>query len=307
MTDELLALEVNKTWDLVPLPENTTIIGSKWVYSIKHRSNGSIDRYKARLVAQGYKQEYGIDYEETFAPVAKMTTVRCLLAVAASRNCPLWQMDVKNAFLHGDLKEVVYMRPPPGYSCPPHHVCKSTKSLYGLKQAPRAWFEKFRSAILQAHFYQSSNDSSLFIRRSSHGYTILLIYVDDMIISGNDHDGIDELKTHLMSTFKMKDLGSLTYFLGLEVQQNKDGIQITQSKYVDDLIHSARLGDAKTFATPIELNVKLSKDDGHPLPDPTIFRRLVGSLLYLTMTRPDISHAVQAVSQFIGHPHKPHL
>lgn len=183
------------------------------------------------------------------------------------------------------------------------------KSLYGLKKAPRAWFDKFRFVILQANYYQSSNDndSSLLIRRSSRGCTILLIHVDDMILSGNDQASISELKSHLKSTFKMKDLGPLTYFLGLEILWNMDGIRVTQSKYADQLIHFARLGDARTFATPIELNVKISKEDGHPLTNSTLFRRLVGSVLYLTMTWPDISHVVQTLSQFICNPHKPHL
>ena len=189
--------------------------------SIKVKSDGSLDRYKARLVAQGFKQEYGIDYKETFARVAKMTTVRCLLSVAAARNWPLWQMDVKNAFLHGDLHETVYMRPPPGYACPPKHVCKLKRSLYGLKQAPRAWFDKFRTSILQANFHQSPSDSSLFIRRTSRGCTILLIYVDDMIISGNDTVGIADLKIHLMHAFQMKELGSLKYFLRYLKEQGR--------------------------------------------------------------------------------------
>lgn len=188
-------------------------------------------------------------------------------------------------------------------------ICKLTKSLYGLKKAPRAWFDKFRFVILQANFYQSSNDndSSPFIRRSSRGCTILLIYVNDMILSGNDQAGISELKSHLKSTFKMKDLGPLTYVLGLEIQWNMDGIRVTQSKYADQLIHFALLGDAKTFATPIKINVKISKEDGHPLTNLTLFRHLVGSLLYLTMTWPDISHVVQTISQFNYNPHKPHL
>ena len=186
MNEELLALESNSTKDLVPTPQDASIIGSKWVYSIKVLYDGILDQYKAWLVAQGYKQDYEIDYEETFAPVAKMTTVRCLLSVAYVQNWLLWQMDVKNAFLHGDLQETIYMRPPPRYTCPPKHVCKLKKSLYGHKQAPRAWFEKFRFAILQAHFYQSPNDGSLFIRRTSRGCTILLLYVNDIIIGGNE-------------------------------------------------------------------------------------------------------------------------
>ena len=221
---------------MVPLPAHASVIGSKRVYSIEVKSNGSLDRYKVGLVAQGFKQEYGIDYEETFAPVAKMTMVHCLLSVAAARNWPFWQMDVKNAFLHSDLRETVYMSPPLGYACPPRHVCKLKRSLYGHKQAPRAWFDKFHTSTLQAHFHQSPSDSSLFIHRTTRGCTMLLIYIDDMIISGNNTVGIAYLKIHLMHAHQMKDLGSLTYFLGLEISRSKEGSRVNQTKYADDLI-----------------------------------------------------------------------
>ena len=181
------------------------------------------------------------------------------------------------------------------------------KSLYGLKQAPRAWFDKFRTAILQAGFRQSHSDSSLYLRWTTKGYTFLIVYVDDMSISGNDSVGVTDLKYHLTRHFKMKDLGPLTHFLGLEFLRSKFGIRVHQRKYATDLITSARLDDAHTFDTPMELNSKFSTDDGLLLDDPSIFRRIVGSLLYLTMTRPDISHAIHTVSQFVNNPHKPHL
>ena len=146
MSKELQALEKTHTWDLVDLPPNKTLVGCKWVYKIKTHSDGTIERYKACLVAKGYTQEYGIDYEETFAPVARLTSVRSLLAIAAARKWKLFQMDVKNAFLHDDLTEEVYMLPPPSYHAP-HKVCKLQKALYGLKQAPRAWFAKFSSTL----------------------------------------------------------------------------------------------------------------------------------------------------------------
>ena len=160
-------------------------------------------------------------------------------------------MDVKNAFLHGDLRETVYLKPPLGYACPPKHVCKLRKALYGLKQAPRAWFDKFRTAILQAGFRQSHSDSSLFIRWTPKGYTFLLVYVDDMILSGNDVAGITDLKLHLTRHFRVKDLGPLTYFLGLDFVHNKSGIRVHQRKYATDLINSARLDDAHTVDTPM--------------------------------------------------------
>uniref|UniRef100_A0A2N9J4G2 CCHC-type domain-containing protein n=1 Tax=Fagus sylvatica TaxID=28930 RepID=A0A2N9J4G2_FAGSY len=279
MKDEMDALEANETWDIVPLPTNQPVVGSKWVYSVKLKSDGSLDRYKARLVAQGFSQEYGIDYDETFAPVAKMTTVRTLIAISAIRDWDIFQMDVKNAFLNGDLSETVYMRPPPGSSiASPHMVCKLRKALYGLKQAPRAWFAKLKSVLIGAGFRQR-----------------------------DDSQSIINLKNVLQHSFQMKDLGSASYFLGLEISHNSHGYFLSQQKYTQDLINLVGLTDDKQVDTPLEVNVKYSKNDGEPITDPTLYRRVVGSLVYLTVTRPDIAHAVQLVSQFVSDPRRLHL
>ncbi|RVW89893.1 Retrovirus-related Pol polyprotein from transposon TNT 1-94 [Vitis vinifera] len=291
MQEEIAALEANHTWDIEPCPPTIVPLGCKWVYSVKVRSDGSLDRYKARLVALGNNQEYGVNYEETFAPVAKMTTVRTILALAASSDWPLHQMDVKNAFLHGDLKECIYMKPPPGlFPSPTSHVCKLRRSLYGLKQAPRAWFEKFRTTLLQFSFRQSKYDTSLFLRKSDMGIVVLLVYVDDIVITGSNSALLGQLKTHLSESFHMKDLGPLTYFLGLEVHHSLSGLQ-----------------RATSVDTPMELNVKLRKEEGDLLADPSLYRKLVGSLVYLTITRPDISFAVQQVNQFLQTPRHLHL
>ncbi len=275
---------------------------------MKLRSDGTLDRYKARLVALGNRQEYGVDYEETFAPMAKMTTIRTVLAIAASQGWSLHQMDVKNAFLHGDLKEDIYMTPPPGlFSSHTMEVCKLNRSLYGLKQAPRAWFEKFRSTLLQFEFVQSQYDSSLFLRKTSTGIVLLLIYVDDIVITGTDSLLITQLQQHLHDSFHMKDLGHLTYFLGLEVHTNSSGIFLHQHKYTKDLIALAGLENSTSVDTPLEMNVKLHNSEGDLLSDPLLYRQLVGSLNYLTITRPDISFAVQQVSQFMHSPRHLHL
>ena len=275
---------------------------------MKLKSDGSLDRYKARLVALGNKQEYGFDYEETFAPVAKMTTVRTLLAIAASQAWPLYQMDVTNAFLHGDLKEEIYMKLPPGMSTTASdEVCKLRRSLYGLKQAPRAWFEKFRNTLLTFSFTQSQYDSSLFFYKTTTGMVFLLVYVDDIILTGNDIGLITKLQHMLHSTFQMKDLGHLTYFLGLEVHSRDHGLFLNQHKYIQDLIELAGLKDATAVDTPMEVNVKYRKDEGDLLPDPFLYRQLVGSLIYLTITRPDISYAVHIVSKFMQAPRHLHL
>jgi len=181
------------------------------VYSIKFRSNGTLDRYKAWLVALGNKQEYGMDYEEIFALVAKMTTVRIIIAIAASQGWPIHQMDVKNAFLHGDLKEDIYMAPPPSlFSSSTSVICKLKRSLYGLKQTPRAWFDKFRTTLLRFSFMQSKYDSSLFLCTTSTGFVLLLLYVDDIVITSTNSLLINNLQHHLQDCFHMKDLGSLT-------------------------------------------------------------------------------------------------
>ena len=218
MQAELQALEENHTWDIAPCPPTVTPIRSKWVFSIKLHSDGSLDRYKARLVALGNKHEYGVDYEETFAPVAKMTTVRTILAIAASQSWRLHQMDVKNGFLHGDLQEEIYMKLPSDMTTSsPHDVCKLKRSLYGLKQEPHAWFEKFHSTLISFNFIQSQYHYSLFLHTSTSSIVILLVYVDVIIITGTDCGLITKLQQLLHATFHMKDLGQLTYFLGLKV------------------------------------------------------------------------------------------
>uniref|UniRef100_A0A2N9EUE1 Integrase catalytic domain-containing protein n=1 Tax=Fagus sylvatica TaxID=28930 RepID=A0A2N9EUE1_FAGSY len=261
MADELDALHKTHTWDMTTLPPGKSAVGCKWVYKIKTRADGSVERYKARLVARGFTQEYGIDYEETFAPVARLTSVRSLLAVAAVRHWPLFQMDVKNAFLNGDLLEEVYMQPPPGYPDSQNQVCRLRRALYGLKQAPRAWFAKFSSVVAQQGFTPSSYDSALFIRHTSTGITLILLYVDDMIITGDDTAGICDLQKFLSQQFEMKDLGTLSYFLGLEVTSSSDGYYLSQAKYASDLLSKAGLTDSKTVSTPLELNVKLNTTD----------------------------------------------
>ncbi|WKA08959.1 hypothetical protein VitviT2T_026639 [Vitis vinifera] len=306
MKEELDALTKNHTWDLVTLPPGQSVVGCKWIYKIKTRSDGSVESYKARLVAKGFTQEYGIDYEETFAPVARISSVRALLAVAAARKWDLFQMDVKNAFLNGDLSEEVYMQPPPGLSIESNKVCHLRRALYGLKQAPRAWFAKFSSTIFRLGYTASPYNSALFLRRTDKGTILLLLYVDDMIITGDDLSGIQELKDFLSQQFEMKDLGHLSYFLGLEITHSTDGLYITQAKYASNLLSQAGLTDSKTVDTPVELNAHLTPLGGKPLSNPSLYRRLVGSLVYLTVTRPDISYAVHQVSQYLSAPRSTH-
>uniref|UniRef100_A0A3Q7X403 Uncharacterized protein LOC113785767 n=1 Tax=Cicer arietinum TaxID=3827 RepID=A0A3Q7X403_CICAR len=208
----------------------------------------------------------------------------------------------KNAFLNGELHEEVYMVPPQEVSHNQGEVCKLKKALYGLKQAPRAWFEKFSTMITSLGFCSSEHDSALFIRSTTYGRIILSLYVDDMIITGDDVSGINELKLQLAKQFEMKDLGTLRYFLGIEVAYSPRGYLLSQSKYIANILDQARLSDTRAADTPLELNVKYAPSDGVPLPDSTLYRTLVGSLVYLTITRPDIAYAVHVVSQFVVSP-----
>jgi hypothetical protein len=203
------------------------------VFTVKHKVDGFTERYKARLVTKGFTQTYGIDYEETFAHIAKMNSIRVLLSIVANLNWPLHQFDVKNAFLHGDLEEKVYMEIPPGLEdlSSAGKVCKLKKALYGLKQSPKAWFERFSRAMQRFGYKQSQADHTLFIKDSSQGkVTALIVYVDYIVLTGNDDGEIQNLIHLFANEFEIKDLGSLKYFLGIEVERSKHGIFISQRK-----------------------------------------------------------------------------
>lgn len=278
MRSELQALHDNGTCNLTSLPAGKKLIDYCWVYKIKHCSDGSVERYKARLVAKGFTQMEGVDYQETFSPTAKMITVRCLIALAAARRWPLFQLDVNNAFLHRDLEEEIYMIPPPGLrrQGEEHLVCRLHKSLYGLKQASRQWFAKFSVTIQSAGYIQSKADYSFFTRRQGKSFTALLIYVDDILITGNDSASISALKKFLNSQFRIKDLGDLKYFLGIEVSTSAHGIFISQRKYVLEIIKDAGLLGAAPVDTPMERGLKLC-NRSDLLKDPSRYRRLVGT------------------------------
>ena len=303
MQTELDALAHNGTWVMVELPPHVKPIGSRWVYKVKHRADGSVERYKARLVAKGYNQVEGLDFFDTFSPVAKLSTVRVLLAIASINHWHLHQLDVNNAFLHGDLNEDVYMTVPQGITCSkPNQVCKLQKSLYGLRQASRQWYEKLTSLLLQLGYTQSTADYSMFTFTHKNDFTVLLVYVDDIILAGTSLIEFDRIKNILDGKFKIKDLGTLKYFLGLEVAQSKEGITISQRKYCLDLLKDSGLLASKPATTPLDPSLKLHHDDSEPLEDITAYRRLIGRLIYLNNTRPDITLATQQLSQFL---HKP--
>ncbi|KAK9187228.1 hypothetical protein WN944_018620 [Citrus x changshan-huyou] len=308
MQEELTALYQNQTWSLVPRPPDTNVVGSKWVYKIKDKEDGSIDRFKARLVAKGFTQIPGVDFAKTFSHVVKHTTIRFVLALAVRSCWVLKQLDVRNAFLHGHLKEDVYMEQPLGFidSSKPSYVCKLHKSLYGLKQAPRAWFKCLSQALLDLGFKCSKADTSLFTLHKPNITIFILIYVDDVIITGNNSTGIQDIITTLGSQFALKDLGKLSYFLGIEIKYFNKGIFLSQAKYTTDLLAKAKMENCTPISTPMAVKEVISPTDREPV-NPTEYRTLVGSLQYLTFSRPDITHAVNHVCQHFQNPTKADL
>ncbi|CAL2254340.1 unnamed protein product [Prunus armeniaca] len=286
MNDEMEALQKNSTLEMTILPIGKRTVGCRWIYIVKFKADGTIERYKARLVAKGYTQTYGIDYGETFAPVAKINTIRVLLSLAANLNWQLHQFDVKNAFLHSDLEEEVYMDSPPGCKMglnTSNMVCKLRKSLYGLKQSPRAWFGKFSKSMKDFEYKQSNSDHTLFLKHKKGKVTTLIVYVDDMVVTGNDPVEKAALQHHLASEFEMKDLGALRYFLGIEVARSEQGIFLSQRKYILEILIVTGMLASKPADTPMELNNQL----GH--------------------TRPDIAYAISVVSQFMHAPSEAHM
>lgn len=307
MVVEVVALEGQHTWDIVDLPPGKKAIESQWIYKIKYNADGTIGRHKSRVVAMGNKQVEGEDYTETFAPVIKMTMVRLLLRLVAANNWEVYQMDVNNAFLHGELEEEVYMKIPPGFRHKyPNKVCRLRKSLYRLKQAPRCWFKKLSDALLRFGFVQSYDDYSLFSYTRKGVEIRVLVYVDDLLICGNHSHMIQKFKEYLGKCFSMKDLGKLKYFLGFEISRGPEGIFVSQRKYALDIVTDTGNLGCQPAATPLEQNHKLSLSTSPVLSDPKQFRRLMGRLIYLVHTRPELSYSVHVLSQFMKKPRQDH-
>ncbi|KAH9716339.1 retrovirus-related pol polyprotein from transposon RE2 [Citrus sinensis] len=309
MSEEYDALVRNGTWELVPPNGITNLVGCKWIFRIKRHSDGSLDRFKARLVAKGFHQRPGVDYHETFSPVVKPTTVRLVLSIAISNGWSLCQLDINNTFLQGRLSEHVYMAQPPGFvdSDRPTYVCKLHKAIYGLKQAPRAWYHELRQFLVHSGFTNSHSDTSLFVLNTGRHILFLLVYVDDIIVTGNIDDLVSQFVGCLAQRFSLKDLGSLSYFLGIEVVPHWRGILLSQRRYIQDLLKRTHMADATLVLTPLPTNSSsLTITSGTPLSDPSQVRAVVGSLQYLSLTPPDISFAVNKMAQFMHQPTDEH-
>ena len=306
------AMIKNDTWYESELPKGKKAVSSRWIFTIKYKADGQIERKKTRLVARGFTQTYGEDYIETFAPVAKLHTIRIVLSLAVNLGWGLWQMDVKNAFLQGELEDEVYMYPPPGleHLVKKGNVLRLKKAIYGLKQSPRAWYNKLSTTLNGRGFRKSELDHTLFTLTTPSGMVALLVYVDDIIITGSDKEGIKATKEFLKSMFEIKDLGEMKYFLGIEICRSKEGLFMSQRKYTLDLLKDAGAYGGKTARMPMEDGYKVPREgeieDSKPFHDPKLYRKLVGKLIYLTITRPDICFAVNQVSQHMQLPKEHH-
>ena len=309
MDDEYDALIKNKTWELVPRPPNINVIKSMWIFTHKVKSNGVFERHKACLVGDGKTQQVGIDCGETFSPVVKPATIRTVLSLSLSKAWPIRQLDVKNAFLHGELQETVYMHQPLGYrdKSHPDYVCLLRKSLYGLKQAPRTWYKRFADYVISLGFTNSTCDNSLFIYRKGSDVAYILLYVDNIILTASSNALRLSIMRLLRTEFAMKDLGPLNYFLGIAVSRNKGGMFLSQRKYAEQIIERAGMSSCKSSPTLVDTKEKVSANSSAPFKDPTLYRSLARALQYLTFTLPDISYAVQQVCLHMHDPRQDHM
>ncbi|GJU26747.1 retrovirus-related pol polyprotein from transposon TNT 1-94 [Tanacetum coccineum] len=309
MQDEIHEFDRLDVWELVPPPDCAMIIALKWIYKVKLDEYGDVLKNKARLVAKGYRQEEGLDFEESFAPIARLEAVRIFLANAASKNMTVYQMDVKTSFLNDELKEEVYVSQPEGFVDPdrPHHVYRLKKALYGLKQAPQAWYDTLSKFLLAQGFSKGVVDPTLFIRKIGKHTLHVQIYVDDIIFASTDPKDCDRFSNEMSSKFQMSMMGQISFFLGLQISQNPRGIFINQSKYANEILKKFDLHKSDPVDTPMVERTKLDEDlSGIPV-DQTQYRSMIGSLMYLTASRPDLVFAVCICARYQSKPTKKHL
>lgn len=305
---EIKSIEKNGTWELTTLPTGAKKIGVKWIFKTKLDENGKIAKLKARLVAKGFSQKFGVDYTEVFAPVARWDTIRMILALAAGRGWDVYQLDVKSAFLHGELTEAVFIEQPRGYEVNGEEdkVYRLKKALYGLKQAPRAWYNKLESYFIKEGFERCPSEYTLFTKTLEGKCIIVSVYVDDLIFTGNDAAMFDRFKNSMKLEFDMSDLGKMKYFLGVEVMQTSEGIFINQRKYANEVLERFGMINCNAVKNPMVPCFKAVKDEDGTCIDATIYKQMVGSLMYLTATRPDLAFVVSVISRFMEKPTELH-
>ncbi|GJW47135.1 putative ribonuclease H-like domain-containing protein, partial [Tanacetum coccineum] len=301
--------EPKKVWTVVDLLNGKRAISTKWVYKNKKDERGIVIKNKVRLVAQGYTQKEGIDYDEVLAPVARIEAIRLFLAYASFKDFMVYQMDVKSVFLYGKIEEEVYVCQPPGFEDPdfPNRVYKVENALYGLHQAPKAWYETLSTYLLDNRFQRGKIDKTLFIRRDKGDILLVQVYVDDIIFGSTKKTLCTEFEKMMHKKFQISFMGELTFFLGLQVKQKEDGIFISQDKYVIEILKKFGFTDIKTASTPMETQKPLLKDEDGEEVDVHLYRSMIGSLMYLTSSRPDIMFAVCACARYQVNPKVSHL
>ena len=309
MEAEMRSLQDNDVWDLMELPKGRKSVGCKWVFKVKTNEDGDVERYKARLVAQGFMQVKGADYDETFCPVVRMESLRALVAMSVQRGMELHQLDITTAFLNGTLEEEVFMRQPEGFVVEGQEelVCRLKRSLYGLKQSPRCWNSTLDDYLKQLEFMRSANDPCIYV--APDGEMLVGVYVDDIVVAGKIGKMVEDFKRALGEKFDVKDLGRLHYFLGMKIVQDQTSgnVWMGQPAYTDKVLEKFGMKDAKSVSTPVDLSMKLVKSEGEEKVDQGMYQSAVGSLLYLsTGTRPDITFAVSKVAKFCSDPDKCH-
>lgn len=300
MKEELKAIDDNETWQLMELPKGRKAIGSKWVFKNKEDGNGNIVRRKARMVAQGFSQKFGVDYDEVFAPVARSTTLRVLLSVAGERGYKVQHFDIETAFLNGELEEEIYLKQPPGFQNG-DKVYKLKKSLYGLKQAARVWNQTLDEALKANGCEQNDTDKCLYVKKRSGKVMYVLIHVDDILVAYDDKHMMDQTMENIGKRFKMKNLGEVKHYLGINIESSDGKFFISQPQYIDRIVEEAGLREAKTSKFPVDTGYY--KQEGKLLGSNEEYRKIIGMLLYLaTHTRPDIAASVSILSKKVEQP-----
>ena len=311
MDEEVQSLQDNKTYDLTPLPPGKSVVGGRWVYAIKPDGDG--ERYKARYVAQGYSQERGLDFDETFAPTAKMTSLRVFVQVAAKLDLKVHQLDVKTTYLNADIDKEVYVKQPDGYEQVDNDgnqlVCKLNKSLYGLKQSGRLWNRNIHNFFITQGFKQSQADHCIYTKHDGRNIIIILLWVDDIIDASSCEEMLSCFKRSMKTKYRMSDLGELRWFLGISFTRTVNSISMDQSKYIRKLLEKFQMNDASVVKTPCETCFNDTVNaDSKELADPHLYCEIVGSLIYVMIaTRPDLSFVVTKLSQYMSCPTKYHL
>lgn len=302
INEELKSLNENKTWEIIPMPKNKNIVDCKWVLTVKNDSNGNLTRYKARLVAKGFTQKYLFIYDETFAPVARITTFRLMLAFAIQNDLLVHQMDVKTAFLNGNLREEIYMKIPEGVNAKENYVCKSNKALYGLKQSARYWFEEFETVLKQHKFRSSDVDKCLFTLDNGQCHITksiyVILYVDDVIIITHEIDKMNKFKQYLSKQFEMKDMNEAQFFLGIKIERKHKQTTMNHTAYLQSVLKRFGTDKCNPISTPFPEKINYTEQK------PDVYyeapcRNLIGCLMYAMLcTRPDLCVSLNILSRF---------